>query len=179
MTSEPVNLVLEERIQTAGYELCEAGHCLGTLTKFKVIGPRVQLDYPAQTPKIDKDGNEVVRTMCYLEFETDQRDTQGLPKRIRRYMVYSVKDPRHALRNTIEDWTGKPIEPDADGFLRVDIGALIGKSALLDIRHSKKLNGEPKHVLHKVMPTEKTYVASVAIDTETHDEFKELHELEN
>ena len=133
MSKEPY--VLSEKIIQTGYELVEAGQVLGTLVKLKMVGPQAQLDFQTGLPKLDASGNKVTRETLYLEFEVDQKDSAGKPKRIRRYMVASVTDPRHALRQMIEDWTGNEIEPDGEGYVHANLGELLGKTALLVVKH--------------------------------------------
>ena len=155
---------IEAKLQTHEHELINVGAHDAVCTAFKRLGPMPQMDFNTGNQLVDDMGVPVLAEMCYIEFEVDESDSYGKKKTIRRWMKLAISNERHALRRLLEDWNGKPLQPDADGYARVKPNEIIGKSAKVQILHKNKKDGTPKHVVDKVWPATTEYVPQREID---------------
>ena len=150
--SEPSFELVEDLYTPGSFELVTAGQHNASLIQFEDFGMVMRTDFQTGKPMLGEDGEPIYRRECAVTFEVDEQDSNGRVKTIKRWMAYSVKNEKHALRMMLETWTGEKLTSGT-----VNMSGFLGKSATLQVLHKPKMDGSIKHVIDLVLPAREEY----------------------
>ena len=132
--SEPSFELVEDLYTPGSFELVTAGQHNASLIQFEDFGMVMRTDFQTGKPMLGEDGEPIYRRECAVTFEVDEKDSNGRVKPIKRWMAYSVKNEKHALRMMLETWTGEKLTSGT-----VNMADFLGKSATLQVLHKPKM----------------------------------------